>query len=89
MTVDRPTPAGVRAPESVKQTVVVKFEDSWFGEEKWQEFEASVMDGVFTLHAGGKKVKTQNVAKVAGVFGFVVGKEGAIGVKDIWFNKKK
>ncbi|MEN8149657.1 MAG: hypothetical protein ABFS86_07525, partial [Planctomycetota bacterium] len=75
--------------ESGNQTVVVKFEESWFGEEKFTEFEAAVMDGVFTLTANGKKVKTQNVTKASGRFGFVVGKEGAIGVKDIWFNRKK
>ena len=75
--------------EANKPAVVLKFEDAWFGEDKFTEFELALIDGVLEVRAGGKKVKSMNVSKDQGAVGFVLEKEGAIGIKDIWFNKKK
>ena len=75
-------------PETVKATLL-KFEDGWFGADKYTEFTLALFDGVLEVHAGGKKVKSMNVPKDQGAVGFWVDKEGAIGVKDVWFNKKQ
>jgi len=72
-----------------KPAAILKFEDAWFGEDKYTEFELTLLDGVLSVTANGKKVKSMNVTKESGAIGFLVEKEGAIGIKDIWFNKKK
>jgi hypothetical protein len=75
--------------EANKPAVLRKFEDAWFGEDRFTEFELTLLDGVLSVHTGGKKVKSMNVSKENGAIGFLVDKEGAIGVKDVWFNRKK
>lgn len=72
-----------------KAPVLVKIEESWFGDDKWTKFEAYLLDGTLNFKANGKTVKSMTVPKDAGVIGFVIGKESAIGIKDIWNNKKK
>lgn len=72
-----------------KDPSIIQIDDSWYGEDKWTEFEAHLLDGTLKLKANGKTVKSLTVPKDAGVVGFVIAKESAVGIKEVWNNKKK
>jgi hypothetical protein len=69
-----------------KAPVLVDLKPEWLTEE-WTEIEAVAFGPKLTVKVGGKVVAETMIHEVQGVLGFVIGKESAIGVKDIVWHR--